>query len=101
MLQREIDVGFETSTTALSDAGMTLGEFPVVKHIGNKDEKDAGIVISMAFERKVGARMPITIPMSQTTVQLDQKLRMVRSTSLHPYTCFRASVGSANNQVQT
>jgi hypothetical protein len=43
LLQRVIDIGFETSTMALSEAGIKLGEFPVVKQIGKRDETDVGM----------------------------------------------------------
>jgi hypothetical protein len=54
-----MDVGFETSTMALSEAGIKLGESPVVKQNGKRDETDVGMEMDLGSERKVGARMPI------------------------------------------
>jgi hypothetical protein len=54
-----IDTGFSTSTMALSEAGIKLGELPVVKQIGKRDDTDVGMDMDFGSERKVGARMPI------------------------------------------
>ena len=43
LLHRVKDVGFEASTTALSEAGIKVGELPILKQIGNNDKTDAGI----------------------------------------------------------
>ena len=43
LLHRIKDVGFEASTTALSEAGIKVGELPILKQIGNNDKTDAGI----------------------------------------------------------
>jgi hypothetical protein len=99
LLQRVIEVGFETSTTALSEAGIKVGELPIFKQIGNNDKTESGILISIAFERKVGARIPIVSPVLQNAGHPLHKLLMVRVMSLHAYTCFRASEGSANISV--
>ncbi len=96
LLHRVKDVGFETSTTALSEAGIEVGELPMAKQIGNNDKTDAGILIAIAFGRKVGARMPIFTPQLQTAQPQSTKLPIVRVMSLHAYTCFSARVGSAN-----
>ena len=59
LLHRVIDTGFSTSTMALSEAGIKLGELPVVKQIGKRDDTDVGMDMDFGSERKVGARMPI------------------------------------------
>ncbi len=62
LLQRVMDVGFVTSTMALSDAGIKLSELPVVKQIGNRDETNVGIEMGVGFDRNVGARTPSVTP---------------------------------------
>jgi hypothetical protein len=62
LLQRAMDVGFVTSTMALSDAGIELTEPPVVKQIGNRDETNVGIEMGVGLERNVGARTPNVTP---------------------------------------
>ena len=101
LLQRVIDIGFETSTMALSEAGIKLGEFPVVKQIGKRDKTDVGMEMDFGSERNVGARTPIVTPKSQMVEPNPHpvhKLLIVRTTSLHAYTCLRTSLGSESTK---
>ena len=81
---------------ALSEAGIKLGEFPVVKQIGKRDKTDVGMEMDFGSERNVGARTPIVTPKSQMVEPNPHpvhKLLIVRTTSLHAYTCLRTSLG--------
>ena len=96
LLQRVMYVGFKISMMALSEAGIELGEFPVVKHIGNRDETKVGMGMGFGSSSNFGARMPIRTPTLQTSKGIKHpvhKLLIVRSISLHAYTCLRTSLG--------
>jgi hypothetical protein len=83
-LHRVIAVGNVLSTTALSDAGITLGLSPVVKQIGKRPETELGMAISFGAERNFGARAPIFTPKSQNAGQPSpHSFPIVRITSLH------------------
>ncbi len=45
LLHKEIDNGFWETTSAVSDAGITL---PVVRHIGKRDETDVGMEMGLS-----------------------------------------------------
>jgi hypothetical protein len=77
------DVGNVLSTTALSDAGITVGLSPVDKHIGKSLETELGMVIALGAERNFGARAPIDTPASHSAGQLPHSFLTVRITSLH------------------
>jgi hypothetical protein len=96
LLQRVMYVGFKISMMALSEAGIELGEFPVVKHIGKRDETKVGMGMGFGSTSNFGARMPIRTPTLQTSKGIKHpahKLLIVRSISLHAYTCLRTSLG--------
>lgn len=83
-LHKVTDVGNVASTTALSDAGITLGLSPVVKHIGKSLETELGMAIALGAERSFGARAPIDTPTVQNAGQPSpHSFPTVIITSLH------------------
>jgi hypothetical protein len=93
LLQRAMDVGRLESTMALSDTGITLGLFPVVKQIGKRSVTDFGMGMGLGAERNFGPRTPILTPKSQIRRHSSHNFLTVKTMSLHAYSCFSASFG--------
>jgi|LauGreDrversion4_2_1035121.scaffolds.fasta_scaffold1100913_1 hypothetical protein len=66
LLHSIIDVGLADDTMAVSDEGIGLDAFPVLKQKGKRDEIDDGTGMGVGSERNVGARIPILYSDVQT-----------------------------------